>query len=312
MRSRQVLPVAVLAALALAAPARANFVVGLSEQNPAVFDSPIWQSLKLKRIRYVVPWDWFRHRGQDAQVVNFMSRARAAGQDVVVTFSAPRSCYVNGRYRKTKACRAPSQKVYAAAVKRFTRAYPWVRTYCPWNEENHVSQPTHGNPRLAAQYYATMRRVAAGKTVLAADVLDQSDVGSYVGRFLRYSHGKGRIWGLHNYKDVNRHRATGLKTVLRLAPGQVWLTETGGIVTFLPQFKTSLARAARATRYMFSLAATYSRRRAGNRSKVTRLYDYRWFGERKGARFDAGLVNPNGTPRPALAVFKKGIKGRAR
>jgi hypothetical protein len=312
MRSRTILPIAVLAALVLAAPASANFVVGLSEQKPAVFASPTWKSLKLKRIRYVVPWDWYKYRGQNAEVVAFMNAARAARQDVLLSFSADRSCYVKGRYRHTKACRAPSQKVYAAAVKRFIKAYPWVKTYAPWNEENHVSQPTHGNPRLAAQYYATMRKVAKGKTVLAADLLDQSDLGSYVSRFLRYSHGKGRIWGLHNYEDVNHHRATGLRTMLARAPGQVWLTETGGIVTFLPRWKTNYTRAAKATQYMFSLAKTYNKRRAGMRSKVTRLYVYRWFGEKKGARFDAGLVNPNGSPRKALGVFKKGLKGRLR
>jgi hypothetical protein len=312
MRSRTILPIAVLAALVLAAPASANFVVGLSEQKPAVFASPTWQSLKLKRIRYVVPWDWFKYRGQNAEVVAFMNGARAARQDVLLSFAADRSCYVKGRYRHTKACRAPSQKAYAAAVKRFIKAYPWVKTYAPWNEENHVSQPTHGNPRLAAQYYATMRKVAKGKTVLAADLLDQSDLGSYVSRFLRYSHGRGRIWGLHNYEDVNHHRATGLRTMLARAPGQVWLTETGGIVTFLPRWKTSYTRAAKATQYMFSLAKTYNKRHAGYRSKVTRLYVYRWFGEKKGARFDAGLVNPNGSSRKALAVFKKGLKGRLR
>jgi hypothetical protein len=312
MRFRRTLPIAVLAALVLAAPASANFRVGLSEQNPAVFASPLWKPLKLKRVRYIVPWDWYKNAGQNAQVVSFMRTARAAKQDVLLSFNADRSCYVNGRYRHVKKCRAPSQKVYGAAVKRFIKAYPWVKTYAPWNEENHVSQPTHGNPRLAAAYYATMRKVAKHKTVMAADLLDQSDVGSYIVRFLRYSHGKGRIWGLHNYEDVNRHRATGLKTVLRLAPGQVWLTETGGIVTFKPHFPTSSSRAAKATKYMFSQAKTYSKRRRGNRSKVTRLYVYRWFGEKKGARFDAGLVNPNGSPRKAFAVFKQGIKGRPR
>jgi hypothetical protein len=312
MRSRRILPVAVLAALLLAAPASANYRVALSEQNPAVFSSPAWQSLKLKRVRYIVPWDWFKNRGQNAEVVGFMAAARAANQGVLVTFSADRSCFRNGRYRRTKACRAPSQKTYAAAVKRFIAAYPWVKEYAPWNEANHVSQPTHGNPRLAASYYKTMLKVARHKTVLAADLLDSSDLGSYVSRFLRSTHGKGRIWGLHNYEDVNHFRSRGLTTMLRLAPGQVWLTETGGIYKFLPNFKASQSRQTRATKYMFSLAKTYSKRRHGNRSKVTRLYVYRWFGDKKSARFDAGVVDVNGKPRKAFSAFKSGLKGRLR
>src|SRR5205823_1828506 len=136
------------------------------------------------------------------------------------------------------------------AVTTFRKAYPWVRTYSPWNEENHVSQPTHSSPARAVSYYNTMRSVCKGCTVMAADVLDQSNVGSWLRSFLRSSHGRGSIWGLHNYKDVNRHQSAGLRNVLKTVPGQVWLTETGGIVTFLPSFKTSLSRASSATKYM--------------------------------------------------------------
>jgi hypothetical protein len=314
MRSRWILPIAVLAALVLVVPAEANYRVGLSEQNPAVFNSTAWQSLKLKRVRYIVPWNWYKNRGQDAQVQFFMNTAHAFKQDVLVTFSADRSCYRNGHYSRSKKCRAPSQRTYSKAIKRFMKAYPWVKTYAPWNEENHVSQPTHHNPRLAARYYATMLKATKHKhkTVLAADLLDQSDLGSYITRFRHYSHGKGRIWGLHNYEDVNRHRSRGLKTMLRLAPGQVWLTETGGIYKFLPNFKTSQSRQVRATKYMFSLANHYSKRRHGYRSKVTRLYVYRWFGDTRSARFDAGLVDINGKPRKAFKTFKSGIRHKLR
>jgi hypothetical protein len=157
-----------------------------------------------------------------------------------------------------------------------------------------------------------MRAVAKHKTIVAADVLDQSDAGSYLRRFLHYTKGKGRIWGLHNYEDVNYHRSRGLKAVLRVAPGQVWLTETGGIVKFKPHFPRNLSRAARAIKYMFSQAKYYNKHRRGMRSKVTRLYDYRWFGETRSARFDAGLVEPNGKGRKSFTAFKRGLKGRLR
>jgi len=312
MRSRLILPIAVLSALLLAAPASANFRVGLSEQNPQMFLQPAWQALKLKRVRYIVPWDWYKFRGQNAEVVSFMTMAHAAHQDVLLTFSADRSCYVNGRYRHIKKCRAPSQKTYASSVKRFIRTYPWVKTYAVWNEANHHSQPTYRNPRLAAKYYLTMRKAAKRKTIVAADVLDQGDAGSYLRRFLHFTHGKGRIFGLHDYEDVNYHRSTGLKAVLRVAPGQVWLTETGGIVKFKPHFPRNLSRAAGAIKLMFSQAKFYNKHRHGMRSKVTRIYDYKWFGEKKSARFDAGLVEPNGKARKTLTAFKRGIRGRLR
>ena len=306
----KIVPLAVLAAAILAPKADANYRVGLSEQSPALFSQPAWQSLKLKRVRYIVPWDYYKDAGQHGEVTSFLNAAHAAKQDVLVAFTARRGCYANGKYSKSRACKAPSRSAYKSAVTRFHKEFPYVKTFSPWNEENHVSQPTHSSPKRAVQYYDTLRRACKGCTVMAADVLDQSNVTSWLRSFLRSSHGRGTIWGLHNYKDVNRKQSKGLTSVLRTVPGQVWLTETGGIVTFLPSFKTSLSRSASATKYMFQLADRYDGKKRGFRSKLTRLYVYRWFGEPKGARFDAGLVNPDGSPRAALAQFEKYAKGR--
>jgi hypothetical protein len=87
--------------------------------------------------------------------------------------------------------------------------------------------------------------------------------------------------------------------------GQVWLTETGGILKFLPAFKRSQKRQANRTKYMFKLAAKYDSRVSGMSSRITRLYNYQWTGVSRRARFDAGLVNPNGTARRAFRQFKK-------
>ena len=55
--------VLVIAGLTLvgAAPASAKYRVGVGEQKAAMFESPAWQSLKLKRVRYLVPWDYAKH-----------------------------------------------------------------------------------------------------------------------------------------------------------------------------------------------------------------------------------------------------------
>src|SRR4051812_25394749 len=65
-------------ALVGAAPASAKYRVGVGEQNSQMFDSPSWQSLKLKRVRYLVPWDYAKHAGQRDEVDHYMARARAA------------------------------------------------------------------------------------------------------------------------------------------------------------------------------------------------------------------------------------------
>jgi hypothetical protein len=41
------------------------------------------------------------------------------------------------------------------------------------------------------------------------------------------------------------------------------------------------------------------------RSRITRLYNYQWTGVPRRSRFDAGLVNPDGSPRKAYKQFKR-------
>ena len=305
MRYRLILPIAALLAALVAVPAaQAKVIAGLSEQNPAMFDQSNWSQLKLKRVRYIVSWNYAKHAYERAEVSGFMYAAHAHKQDVLVSFSASRGCF-NGKYSKRESCKAPSQKAYKAAVKGFRKQFPYAKTFAAWNEANHVSQPTSRSPKLAAKYYKTLKSVCKRCKIQAADLLDQSNLKSYVRRFLKASHGAGRIWGLHNYKDVNRHQSKGVRSLLSLVKGQVWLTETGGIVQFKASgFSYSLKRAAKSTKYMFSLARKYKR--------IKRIYVYRWFGESRKARFDAGLVNPDGSSRPGLKQFRKSIRGLPR
>ena len=44
------------------------------------------------------------------------------------------------------------------------------------------------------------------------------------------------------------------------------------------------------------------------RSKITRLFVYSFYGSEPSARFDAGLVNPDGTPRKAFSIFAKNAR----
>jgi hypothetical protein len=296
----------VLAALLVVPAAEAKYRVGVADQHPAMFDSPRWQSLKVKRTRFVVPWDFNNRAWQRAEVDAFMNRARAARQQVLVTFSAARGCWNGKRYSRKKACRAPSAKKYKNAFAKFDNAYPWVKTYSAWNEVNHKSQPTYQKPGLAVRYYDVLRKLTRKRKfkVMAADVLDTSNMSRYLRSFMRKAKGKPRLWGLHNYQDVNRRTSADTRAMLSLVPGEVWLTETGGIVKF-QGFRYSPKRAAARTKWMFTLANRYDSRQRGMRSKVTQLYVYKWFGEKRGARFDSGLVNPNGSPRKAYKVVKK-------
>ncbi len=300
--------IATLLSLVAAAPASAKYRVGVGEQNPQMFDTPTWQSLKLKRVRYLVPWDYAKHPAQKGEVEFFMSVAHAYKQDVLVTFTARRGCYsAKGRYSKKKACKAPTPKTYRKAFLAFDKKHPWVKTYSAWNEINHKSQPTFKSPKRAAQYYNELRKYAKKKKyrAMAADMLDTGNLSRYLRTFKRSVKGSPKLWGLHNYGDVNRRRTTYTRLMLRSVPGEVWLTETGGIVKLAPSFKRSPSRAKKRTTGMFKLVNKYDTKRRGNRSKITRLFVYTWYGNTASARFDAGLVNPDGSPRPAFSVFKK-------
>jgi hypothetical protein len=312
MAFRKMLPVVLLASLVLVPAAEAKYRVGIGEQSPSMYDSSRWQSLQLKRARYMVPWNWNKSASVRDEVLAYMNRAHSAGQQVLVAFTARRGCYNGKRYSKSKACRAPSQAAYRSSFRLFDNAFPWVRTYSAWNEVNHVSQPTYRKPGLAVRYYDVLRREARARKfrVMAADMLDTSNLGSYLRAFKRRAKGHPRLWGLHNYQDVNYKTSRDTRRMLSTVPGEVWLTETGGIVRFAGSRlkKYSPKRAADRTKYMFKLASKYQRRRAGMRSKITELFVYTWFGEARGARFDAGLVNPNGSPRKAFAIVRKNAK----
>ena len=308
MAFRKMLPLSLLLVLLVVPTVEAKLRVGVGDQNAAMFDSSRWQSLKLKRTRYIVPWDWARVGWQRAEVEDFMNRARAAGQEVLVAFSARRGCWNGARYSRSKACRAPSATAYKNSFARFDNAFPWVKTYSAWNEVNHVSQPTYSNPGLAVRYYEVLRKLAGGRAfkVMAADMLDTSNMAPYLRAFLRRAKGSPRLWGLHNYQDVNYRTSADTRRMLATVPGEVWLTETGGLVKFNgKRFRYSEARAANRTKWMFKLADRYDSRQRGLRSKITQVLVYKWFGEVRGAHFDSGLVNPDGTPRKAYSVFRK-------
>jgi hypothetical protein len=295
-----------------AAPAQANFKVGIADQFGTMFDNPHYQALEIKRVRYLIPHDWYKNPGQKAEVEGFLNRAEQDGADVLAHFTARRGCYNNGKYSKRKVCKAPSVAKYKYAFKRLRREYPFVKTIGIWNEGNHSSQPVYRNPKRAAQYFLAARKLCRSCKLVAADILDTKNMTSWVAQFKRFAKGKARIWGLHNYGDVNRKRSSGTTAMLRVAPGEVWLTETGGILKFGSDYPRSESRQARATKYMFKLVSRYDSRQRGMKGRITRLYNYQWTGAPRSFRFDAGLVNANGTPRKAYRQFKKSAAKYAR
>jgi hypothetical protein len=284
----------------LAVPAAATAVtVGISDQQAGTFANPLYAGLKMKVARYIAPYDVMADRGQLDRLEAWLTGARGAHQKVLVAFE---HSYVRGRQRK-----APSVAAYTKALKAFHRAFPAVKEVQPWNEANRcqrtlpdgnvLGQPICHDPKRAAEYYMAARRIF-GPRVTGLDILDQNNVRpsvAYVKRFLAYATPRPRYWGFHDYSDTNRFSGARTRALLAATgTGEVWLTETGGIVRFGTAFPTDQARAARALGCMFTLAQADPR--------ITRLYVYQFNSPADDSSFDAGLINPDGTKRPGWTV----------
>jgi hypothetical protein len=272
-------------------PAPAAKAVGIGDQGEAVFSAPLFRALGIDKARRVVPWDVMQVSSEQKLTDTWLTAARKAGVEPFISFGASRRAPT----------RLPSVAQFRAAFLAFHKRWPQVRVYAPWNEINHKSQPTAEHPDRAAAFYDVVRDNCSRCTVLAADVLDQAGFARYLARFRRAVHGPTpQLWGLHNYSDTNRFRTRGTRSMLRAVPGEIWVTETGGVAKFGRSFPFDLKRQARATRFTFHLLNLSSR--------IRRLYVYNWAGAPPGARFDAGLTNADGSPRPAYRTLQRELK----
>ena len=297
------LPLALLLCLAAAAPAAAASkapavkpIVGLSDQTPTAFSSPLFAPLKMRTARYVAPWDVATGGDPAGKFDAWLAAARAAGVTPLVSFE-----HSVGDLCPAAPCTLPTDAQYAAAFAAFRAKYPDITTISPWNEANHKTQPTYRDPLQAAEYYRIVKRLCVGCTIVAADVLDEPNLVKWLTRFKTLA-SSARIWGLHNYGDTNRFRTSGTATMLKTVKGDVWFTETGAIVSFVTakgvvSLPRSESRAARSMRYLFDKLIPSSPR-------IKRVYIYNW-GSDPNNRFDSGLIGPDGLPRKTYAIVKQ-------
>jgi hypothetical protein len=300
---------AVLAGCGLAASpdrSQAAISVGIGEQDASMFTDPLFTKLKVKRARYFPSWNVALKKKEAAWLDIWVGQAQAAGVEPLISFSA-----ALGSRCPAKPCKLPSVSEYTKAFKAFRKRWPQVKVVSPWNEANHRSQPTFKNPKRAAQYYNVVRSRCSGCKIVAADVIDEVNMESWLKTFRRTAK-KPKIWGLHNYRDTNLRKGQvtgGTRRLVKAVKGQVWLTETGGIVKFvLPSggtlFPFSESRANKAVKRMFSLAKKY-------RSRIKRLYIYNWRQPLLSNRFDAGLVKRSGKARPAYSTVRRTLNSSA-
>jgi hypothetical protein len=281
--------------------AAASYLTGIGDEQTEMFTNPLWQQLHTKIVRYIAPYD-AAVRPYSLQLARaWITAAEAQHQQVLVAF-------YHSEYTPTK---MPSLAVYQRDVQKFIKLFPKVRQYQPWNETNRGNVPhlfSSPSAMESAKDYRAVKAVCRGCTVLGLDILDGPSVSPslrYIAEFkgdvVRLKTSMPSLWGLHNYSDTNRFSSSRTRAILAAVPGQVWLTETGGIVKFGGAFPNrkgaGLTRAAKALSYMFSLASSNSR--------IKRLYIFQWSGATGAARFDAGLTDPHYNPRPGYVTVCK-------
>jgi Glycosyl hydrolase catalytic core len=281
---------AVLAACGTAPRAASAVGVGMSDGRPGLFDSEHLRDLDFQYVRLVLPWDAAR---RDGTWNAWLARASTQGWPVLI---AP-----------TAAGPAPSATDYEAALRDLLARYPAIESVEGWNEPNHGSQPTAGKPALAAAYFEAARRACTSQcTAVAGNLLDAGSMGTYLAAYRAALTTDPAVWGVHNYYDATYFQSRGVDQVAAIAQGEVWITETGGLVSFSPNgpgtgLPADEHRAADGLRWLFTLTSQNPR--------VSRMYLYGMWQQPWNA-FDSALVRVDNTEREGMAVVRAYVGAR--
>ncbi len=279
-----------------AASARPPATIGIADQHGETFADPLFTALGIKNARLNLAWDALQYPWQAQELDTWMSQAQAAGVQPLVIFSQSR---VQGRTRIL-----PSPAEYAQMFDQFRERYPWVREFAGWNEANHNGQPTYRRPDAVASYYRVLRSKCTNCRITPASLLDNKNLVPWTKALRRAIRRQGlpdpRLWGLHNYSDVNYLNDRSTRRLLRAVKGRVWITESGGVVAATSPTASKFPRGAdyagRVARYILGPLLKRSPR-------IERVYFYNWKASAGPVSWDSGLVGADGLPRPAYNVL---------
>jgi hypothetical protein len=298
MSTRLAAILVVLLAALCAAPSAGALTIGIADQKADMFTDVRFLASDLHYARRAIPWDALSSPTQTAALDEWLAGARAAHVNPLLSFT----------HSSADRRRLPTPERLLYEFRRLRARYPWVSDYASWNEANHCGEPTCHRPALVAAYWRKLSGECPSCRILAAEVLDMPNMTSWVKAFRRAAKVEPRYWGIHNYIDANRLRTTGTRRLLKAVTGQVWFTETGGIVSRKNRrkvtFPESAEHAATATRFLFDDLIPLSRR-------ITRVYLYHWNSEAGPKTWDSALIGPGGKPRPAYRVLQRVLTQRA-
>ncbi len=200
-----------------------SYLTGIGDESARMFASPLYEQLHTPIVRYIVPYDAAVHSYYRQQASAFIRAAEAEHEQVLVAF-------YHSEYTPMQ---TPSVASYQRDVQRFVKLFPNVTQYEAWDEANRGYVPglfTSPSASAVARYYQALIRVCKGCTVIGLDVLDAEKIEptlTYIAEFRREIHRletvMPRIWGLHNYSDVNHLESWRTRELVKALGGQVWL-----------------------------------------------------------------------------------------
>jgi hypothetical protein len=304
---------ALFAALALPSAAQAKVTYGIGDQTPAMFDNPLFQAVPFKVVRYIPPYDAMKHPDDAAIAAEWIGKARAQGKRVLIAFN----------YSRKTPKKLPSTAEYTKWTKRFFQVFgKQVESWQPFNEANRAYLPrqyrslTYRTPtaKQAAAYYDAFRTKVCTSSrcrIVGIDVLDGPDkkvkaTVQYIKDFRAAVKKQPKLWGIHNYSDTERGGSSRTEAMVKaFGPGQVWVTETGGIRKLCGasgrcSVDNDDAGQARAIDRAFKIANKVKR--------ITRLYLYEWTATESADRFDAGIIRPDGSAGKPYDTVRKYVK----
>ena len=271
-----------------------------------MFDNARWQSLKLKRGRYLVPWDLTRSTRQSQRGHRFMTaparRARGAG----VLHGAPRllqqaAATRRGRLpgaERAKAYRGPFQGVRRRSSRGSRRTRPGTRSTTSRSRRPQAEARRAVLTRRAARRGAQVPR--DGRRRARHDEHEPLPAGVPA-----QGQGLAASWGLHNYRTSTARRAGDTRLMLAVPRrGLADRDRRHREVRGRASRRSKRAAAADEVHVPAGEPLRQAPRGCARRSRSSS--STAWFGEPRGARFDAGLVNVDGTPRKAFSVVRGG------
>ena len=312
-----IVPLASLAApgVPLAAAKKATFhpIVGIGDDKPDMFSDPRFVALGIRAVRYDMSWDALSVPYQRAEVTAWMDAAKRDGLSVLVTIDhSDRVIYkkvkVHGK-TKTEAISQtrvlPTLAQYISAFRAFRQRFPFVHEFATWDETNYYGEATYDKEALVASYYRGLRSACSSCTILAAEFLDVSrheavPIPTWVAAFVKVLGYQPGYWGLNDYEDANHLVSTATRSLLGAVSGNIWLAETGGIVSrphvSNPGFPQNATHAGKVDAYVLNTLGELSPR-------IQRVYLYEWDAKTPTDSWDTALISYTGVPRPGYDVL---------